>query len=260
MSGRAVLVTGASRGSARAVAEAFADAGRPGRRPLRPPAALAAEAAGAGCPAAGTPRSQADLADPEAVRAHGGRGRRGAWRPRRAGQQRGRLLRHPITDLATRSGRRPWRDDARRQPRRRRRTSTWCAVPHMRRSGGGRIINVSSRGAFRGEPGQPAYGASKAGLNAFGQSLARALGPARHRGRHRGAGLRGDRHGGRAPHRPGRRRDPRAEPVRPGRPRQRDRGGRALPGLARRPSGPAAPSSTSTAPPTSASARRPHQP
>jgi 3-oxoacyl-[acyl-carrier protein] reductase len=54
---------------------------------------------------------------------------------------------------------------------------TWCAVQHMITAGGGRIINVSSRGAFRGEPGQPAYGASKAGLNAFGQSLARALAP-----------------------------------------------------------------------------------
>jgi NAD(P)-dependent dehydrogenase (short-subunit alcohol dehydrogenase family) len=43
--------------------------------------------------------------------------------------------------------------------------------------GGGRIVNVSSRGAFRGEPEQPAYGASKAGLNALGQSLARALAP-----------------------------------------------------------------------------------
>ncbi len=53
---------------------------------------------------------------------------------------------------------------------------TWCAVQHMRR--GGRIVNVASRGAFRGEPRQPAYGASKAGLVAFGQSLARALGPA----------------------------------------------------------------------------------
>src|SRR5439155_9636402 len=41
----------------------------------------------------------------------------------------------------------------------------------------GRIVNVSSRGAFRGEPDFPAYGASKAGLNAFGQSMARALGP-----------------------------------------------------------------------------------
>ncbi len=40
---------------------------------------------------------------------------------------------------------------------------------------GGRIVNVTSRGAFRGEPRHPAYGASKAGLNAFGQSMARAL-------------------------------------------------------------------------------------
>jgi NAD(P)-dependent dehydrogenase (short-subunit alcohol dehydrogenase family) len=53
---------------------------------------------------------------------------------------------------------------------------TFCALPFLRRSGAGRIVNVSSRGAFRGEPEQPAYGASKAGLNALGQSLARALG------------------------------------------------------------------------------------
>jgi 3-oxoacyl-[acyl-carrier protein] reductase len=53
---------------------------------------------------------------------------------------------------------------------------TWCAVRHLIPRGGGRIINISSRGAFRGEPGQPGYGASKAGLNAFGQSLARDLG------------------------------------------------------------------------------------
>jgi NAD(P)-dependent dehydrogenase (short-subunit alcohol dehydrogenase family) len=44
-------------------------------------------------------------------------------------------------------------------------------------SRGGRIVNVSSRGAFRGEPNQPAYGASKAALVSFTQSLARALGP-----------------------------------------------------------------------------------
>lgn len=43
--------------------------------------------------------------------------------------------------------------------------------------GSGRIVNVSSRGAFRGEPDAPAYGASKAGLNALGQSLAKALAP-----------------------------------------------------------------------------------
>ena len=41
--------------------------------------------------------------------------------------------------------------------------------------GHGKIINVSSRGAFRGEPMMPAYGASKAGLNSMTQSLAFAL-------------------------------------------------------------------------------------
>lgn len=48
-------------------------------------------------------------------------------------------------------------------------------VPGMIEDGGGRIINVSSRGAFRGEPDSPAYGASKAGLNSLSQSLAVAL-------------------------------------------------------------------------------------
>lgn len=47
----------------------------------------------------------------------------------------------------------------------------------MARRGSGRIINISSRGAFRGEPRAPAYGAAKAGLNALTQSLAQALAP-----------------------------------------------------------------------------------
>lgn len=66
--------------------------------------------------------------------------------------------------------------------------ATWCAVRHMTARGGqpggepgtsirGRIVNVGSRGAYRGEPANPAYGASKAGLHAFGQSLAVALAP-----------------------------------------------------------------------------------
>lgn len=81
---------------------------------------------------------------------------------------------HPITDTTYEEWQREWR-----------RTidtnlvgaanAIWCAVRHM--GSGGRIVNVSSRGAFRGEPGQPAYAASKAGLNALGQSLAVALAP-----------------------------------------------------------------------------------
>jgi NAD(P)-dependent dehydrogenase (short-subunit alcohol dehydrogenase family) len=53
----------------------------------------------------------------------------------------------------------------------------YWAAQHMIEQGGGRIVNVSSRGAFRGEPDAPAYGASKAGLNAMSQSLAKALAP-----------------------------------------------------------------------------------
>jgi NAD(P)-dependent dehydrogenase (short-subunit alcohol dehydrogenase family) len=55
----------------------------------------------------------------------------------------------------------------------------WCALQYMPRTGGSRIVNVGSRGAFRGEPDSPAYGASKAALVAFGQSIAKALAPER---------------------------------------------------------------------------------
>ena len=55
--------------------------------------------------------------------------------------------------------------------------ATFRALPHLIAAGGGAVVNVSSRGAFRGEPNNPAYGASKAGLNAFGQSMALALAP-----------------------------------------------------------------------------------
>jgi 3-oxoacyl-[acyl-carrier protein] reductase len=60
---------------------------------------------------------------------------------------------------------------------------TWCVARQMidkdpadgvRR---GAIVNVGSRGAYRGEPDVPAYGASKAGLHALGQSLAVSLAP-----------------------------------------------------------------------------------
>ncbi|MFB7275208.1 SDR family NAD(P)-dependent oxidoreductase [Streptomyces sp. NPDC056244] len=45
------------------------------------------------------------------------------------------------------------------------------------RGTGGRIINIGSRGAFRGEPDYPAYGATKAAVHALAQSLAVSLAP-----------------------------------------------------------------------------------
>jgi 3-oxoacyl-[acyl-carrier protein] reductase len=172
---RAILVTGASRGIGRAIAQAFAAAGDRVAVHHRDSAALAAEVL-AGLPGTGHAVVQADLADPEAVRrmvdgAHHALGgldvlvnNAGVFTP------------HPIADVSYEQWQAAWQHTlgvnltgaA---------NVTWCAVQHMIGGGGGRIVNVSSRGAFRGEPGQPAYGASKAGLNAFGQSLARALAP-----------------------------------------------------------------------------------
>ncbi|MDT0304394.1 SDR family NAD(P)-dependent oxidoreductase [Streptomonospora wellingtoniae] len=58
---------------------------------------------------------------------------------------------------------------------------SYCAARHMiehgERGAAGRIVNVGSRGAYRGEPDMPAYGASKAALHSLGQSLAVSLGP-----------------------------------------------------------------------------------
>ncbi|MCB0211454.1 MAG: SDR family oxidoreductase [Anaerolineae bacterium] len=53
----------------------------------------------------------------------------------------------------------------------------YCVARHMIERKAGRIVNVTSRGAFRGEPTANAYGASKAGLNALSQSLAKHLAP-----------------------------------------------------------------------------------
>ncbi|WP_329376636.1 SDR family oxidoreductase [Streptomyces sp. NBC_01351] len=55
---------------------------------------------------------------------------------------------------------------------------SYCAARRMIDAGrAGRIVNVGSRGAFRGEPDHPAYGATKAALHALGQSLAVSLAP-----------------------------------------------------------------------------------
>ena len=55
---------------------------------------------------------------------------------------------------------------------------THAMLPLMRKSGnGGSIINVSSIEAFRGIPGGVVYGAYKAGITGFTQSLAVELGP-----------------------------------------------------------------------------------
>ena len=171
---RAVLVTGASRGIGAAIAHAFASSGDRvalhfGRNRDKAEA-LAAELPGDGHVVVG-----AELADAEQVRtmveaAAGALGgidvlvnNAGIFDPA-----------HPIDDSSYEDWQHAWAETlnvnlvgaA---------NAAFCALPHMGR--GGRIVFVASRGAFRGEPSHPAYGASKAGMISLAQSLARRLGP-----------------------------------------------------------------------------------
>jgi 3-oxoacyl-[acyl-carrier protein] reductase len=174
MSGRAVLITGASRGIGRAIASEFAAAGDRVAVHHRDSAELAGDLVSR-LPGSGHVVVQGDLADPEAIRAMVDRAAALLGGLDVLVNNAGVFTPHPITDVSYRQWQQQWQATvginlvgaA---------NVTWCAVQHMK-GRGGRIINVSSRGAFRGEPRSPAYGASKAGLNALSQSLARALAP-----------------------------------------------------------------------------------
>jgi 3-oxoacyl-[acyl-carrier protein] reductase len=175
--GRAVLVTGGSRGIGAAVARAFAAAGDRVAVHYGSSGAAADEVA-ASLEGEGHVVVGADLGDPEAVRTMVAEAAEGLRGLDVLVNNAGVFTPHPITETTYEQWQRAWHDTlavnllgaA---------NATWCAVPHMIEAGGGRIVNVSSRGAFRGEPRSPAYGASKAAIIAFGQSLARALGPHR---------------------------------------------------------------------------------
>ncbi len=174
--GRRVLVTGGARGIGRAVCEAFAAAG----------ARVAVHSSGAD-PAPGQALAQrlpggphcavtGDVADPSAVEAF----------VAEAAQQLAGLdvlvnnagvydELDPLTATYEQ-----WQEHWRRTVEVDLLGPAWvvfCALPHLRASEAGRVVNVGSRGASRGEPGAVAYAAAKAGLTAMGQSLAVALAP-----------------------------------------------------------------------------------
>jgi 3-oxoacyl-[acyl-carrier protein] reductase len=172
---RAVLVTGGSRGIGSAIARAFAGLGDRVAVHHRDSAERAAGVV-AGLSGGGHAVVQADLADPEAVRRAVDQAAAALGGLDVLVNNAGIYVEHQIAKVSYQQWQQAWRDilgvnltGAA--------NVTWCAVQHMIAGGGGRIINVSSRGAFRGEPRHPAYGASKAGLNALGQSLARDLAP-----------------------------------------------------------------------------------
>jgi NAD(P)-dependent dehydrogenase (short-subunit alcohol dehydrogenase family) len=172
---RRVLVTGGSRGIGAATCRAFADLGD----------AVAihcstsrnrAEALLESLPGDGHVVVQADLRDPDAVQAMVSAAAEALGGIDVLVNNAGVFTSHPIDGVSYEEWQQAWADTlgvnlvgaA---------NVTWCALRHMPTDGSARIINVGSRGAVRGEPDSPAYGASKAAIVAFGQSLARALGP-----------------------------------------------------------------------------------
>ena len=171
---RAVLVTGASRGIGRAVAQAFARQGDRVAVHHRDSAVLAQEVV-AGLPGRGHTIVRADLADAQAVRLMVEAAARDLGGLDVLVNNAGIYLWHQIAEVSYEQWQDAWRQTLAVNLTGAA-NATWCAVQHMKQTGG-RIINVTSRGAFRGEPRHPAYGASKAALNAFGQSMARALAP-----------------------------------------------------------------------------------
>ena len=172
---RRVLVTGGSRGIGTAICRAFAEAGdrvavhgsRGGSGAAEVVAAL---------PGEGHVAVQTDLRDPEAVRAMVDAAASALTGIDVLVNNAGVFLAHPIGTTDYAGWQAAW-DEVLGVNLVGAANVTWCALQHMPSDGSARIVNVGSRGAFRGEPDSPAYGASKAALTAFGQSLARSLAP-----------------------------------------------------------------------------------
>ncbi|MFD9736416.1 SDR family NAD(P)-dependent oxidoreductase [Umezawaea sp. NPDC059074] len=173
------LVTGGARGVGAAVARALAGAGLRVAVHARADVA-AAEAVVKALPGDGHAVVSGDLADPEAVAAFVAEAVAALGDVDVLVNNAGIYTEHPLPTTSYAEWIAEWR-----------RTTdvnvlgvantTWCFVDHLRARSrgpeGARIITVGSRGAYRGEPTAPAYGASKAAVHSLTQSLAVSLAP-----------------------------------------------------------------------------------
>ncbi|MCX6429956.1 MAG: SDR family NAD(P)-dependent oxidoreductase [Actinobacteria bacterium] len=175
MTRRNVLITGGSRGIGAAIAREFAKAGD--RIAVHYVSSKAdAENVKTALQGEGHLTAQADLRDPEAIRNMVEHVAQDFGRIDVLINNAGVFVDHPIESTTYEEWQNAWEQTiginligaA---------NVTWCALQHMPKNGTSRIVNIGSRGAFRGEPLNPAYGASKAGIVAFGQSIAKALAP-----------------------------------------------------------------------------------
>lgn len=173
--GKRALVTGASRGIGRGVAQMLAAGGaRVAVHYVRD--AAGAQATLSGLAGDGHAVVQADIADPAQVKRMVDEAADALGGLDILVNNAGIYTEHPIMETGYDEWLRQWNAIIQTNLLGAA-NAIFCAVPHFIKQGGGAVVNVSSRGAFRGEPLGPAYGASKAGMNSMGQSLALALAP-----------------------------------------------------------------------------------
>ncbi|MBK8137562.1 MAG: SDR family oxidoreductase [Chloroflexi bacterium] len=172
--GKRALVTGASRGIGKRVAEMLAEQGahvavhyNSGRS--------AAEATFVSLAGGGHALVQADIGDPQQVRRMVEEASAALGGIDILVNNAGIYNEHPVLSVSFEQWQADWNAILNTNLVGAANAIYW-AVRHMPETGGA-VVNVSSRGAFRGESAGPAYGASKAGMNSMGQSLAVALAP-----------------------------------------------------------------------------------
>jgi len=173
--GKKVLITGASRGIGRAAAIAFAQAGAQVAIHYNRQREAAKEVRGS---LAGRDHVlvQADVSDPGAVEQMVTDALTRLGHIDILVNNAGIYFEHPLDGVTYQAWQAAWQETINTNLIGAANVS-FCVARHMIDRRSGRIVNVTSRGAFRGEPTANAYGASKAGLNAFSQSLAQHLAP-----------------------------------------------------------------------------------
>ncbi|MFD8972970.1 MULTISPECIES: SDR family NAD(P)-dependent oxidoreductase [unclassified Streptomyces] len=175
-SGRRVLVSGASRGLGRAVARAFAANGDRvavhfGSREEDARTTLASLAGGGHTLVGG------DLADPSGAAAVVDAAAEALGGIDVLVNNAAVNIRHPLPETPYEEWVAVWQQHVAVNLLATANLSHLAARRMIDQGGGGRIVNIGSRGAFRGEPDHPAYGATKAAVHALGQSLAVSLAP-----------------------------------------------------------------------------------
>ncbi|MCR9289530.1 MAG: SDR family oxidoreductase [Bacteroidetes bacterium] len=172
---KTVLITGGSRGIGRATAQAFAERGAKVAINFRSDSQAAKDTINS-LPGEGHFAAKADISNPSSVEKLVDAVTNEFGSLDIVINNAGVYIAHPIDNTDFKNWGKAWHDTLSVNL-----TGAanvcYCAAQQMMKQGSGRIVNISSRGAFRGEPDHPAYGASKAGLNAMSQSLAKKLAP-----------------------------------------------------------------------------------